>query len=180
MQESTPKGSKCPMLNWPPSIYAATHSTVIGTTRFRPAERLALAEPQNDRIIYGQGLGNLLSIEHAAARLIDHLASQTTIVLDVLADFFDHHVGKQILAERLAGVLKCHSCTFHDLLGNADELAICAGLLLAALPRRHPLDLVHPTPCRTPAIAKTLDTSQFQQLAEASDQACDDAHDIPQ
>src|SRR4249919_3739825 len=118
-------------------------------------------------------IGNLLSIEHAAARLIDHLASQTTIVLDVLADFFNGHVGEHILAARLAGLLERHSCAFHDLLGNADELAICPGLLLVALPRRHPLDLVHSTPCRTRAIAKTLDTSQFQRLAEASDLARD-------
>ena len=108
------------------------------------------------------------------------MASQTTIVLDVLADFFDGHVGKHILAARLAGLLERHSCAFHDLFGNADELAICPGLLLVALPRRHALDLVHPTPCRTRAIAKTLDTSQFQRLAEASDQAGDDAHHIPQ
>ena len=49
-------------------------------------------------------------------------------------------------------------------LGNADELAVSPSLLLVALPRRHPLDLVHPTPCRTRAIAKTLDTRSSSAL----------------
>ena len=110
------------------------------------------------------GVGNLLSVQHAAARLIDHTAPQTTIVLDLLADFFDGHVGKHVLAARLAGLLEHHSCAFHDLLGNADELAICPRLLLVALPCRHALDFVHPTPRRTRAIAKTLDTSAVPAL----------------
>src|SRR3984893_18817704 len=117
------------------------------------------------------GVGNLLSVEHAAARLIDHMASKSAIVLDVLAYVFDGDVGKHILAARLAGLLKHHSCAFRNLLDNADELAICPGLRFIALPRRHALDLVHPTPCRTRAIAKTLDTSLFQSIAAPSDPA---------
>ena len=101
-------------------------------------------------------------------------------MLDVFADFFQGRVGQRILAARLAGLLKLHSGAFHNLLGNADERAICPGLLLMALPCRHPLNLVHATPCRTRAIAKTLDVSQFLRLAEATDQAGDDAHHVPQ
>ena len=69
---------------------------------------------------------------------------------------------------------------FHDLLGNADEHAVCPGLLLVTLPRRHALDLVHPPPRRACAVAKPLDSSQVQRFGQTADQAGDDAHHIPQ
>ena len=53
-------------------------------------------------------------------------------------------------------------------------------LLLVALARGHPLDLIHPTPRRSPAIAKPLDSSQFQRFGQAPNQARDDTHHIPQ
>src|SRR5208282_2030210 len=57
MKESIPRGSKCPTLNWPPSISPATRSTATGTTRSRPAKSLEVAAgSQNDRLIYGQAL----------------------------------------------------------------------------------------------------------------------------
>src|ERR1700730_6772891 len=56
MKESIPRGSKCPTLNWPQSIFPATHSMVIGTIPSRLPKRRALAKPQNDRLIYGQAL----------------------------------------------------------------------------------------------------------------------------
>ena len=90
------------------------------------------------------------------------------------------HVSKHILAARLVGLLQHYSCAFHDLLDNADELAVRPRLLLVALPRRHALDFVHPTPRRTGSIAKTLDTSALQRLGEAADQARDHAHHVPQ
>jgi hypothetical protein len=49
-----------------------------------------------------------------------------------------------------------------------------------ALPRRHPLNLLHATVRRTPAIAETLDTPQLQRLGKAADQTRDDPHHIPQ
>src|SRR2546430_1834420 len=42
------------------------------------------------------------------------------------------------------------------------------------------LDRLHPTPRRTPAIAKSLDSSQFQCFGQAPNQARDDTHHIPQ
>jgi hypothetical protein len=49
------------------------------------------------------------------------------------------------------------------------------GLLVVTLPRRHALDLVHPAPRRARAVAKALDSSQFQRVGQTADQACDDA-----
>ena len=101
-------------------------------------------------------------------------------MLDLPAQLFDRHVGKHILAARLAGLLECHSRVPHDRFGNSDELAVCPGLPLLALPRRHALDLVHPTPRRTCAIAESLDTPQLQRLGQTANQPRDDAHYVPQ
>jgi len=46
----------------------------------------------------------------------------------------------------LAGLPKRRFVRFDDLLGNADELAVCPGLVLMALLWGHPLNLLHPTP----------------------------------
>src|SRR5258705_468916 len=110
------------------------------------------------------GSWNLLAVEHTAARLIDHTGSQTTKVLDLLARFRDHHVGDHISAMRLAGIPQHHACALQNLLGNADELTIFPGLLLLTLPRGHPLDLQHPTPCRSCSIPEPLDTPASQRL----------------
>jgi len=56
-------------------------------------------------------------------------------------------------AAHLAGLCKRRSRVPHDLFGNTDEHAVFPGLLLVALARGHPLDLIHPTPRRSPAIA---------------------------
>src|SRR5262245_13711180 len=56
---------------------------------------------------------------------------------------------------------------FDDLLGNVDEHAVGPGLLPVALARGYPLDLVHPTPRRTPAVTKATDSSQFQCICQA-------------
>jgi len=64
-----------------------------------------------------------------------------------------------------------HACALQNLLGNAYELTICPGLLLLTLPRGHPLDLQHPTPCRSCSIPEPLDTPASQRFGEAADQA---------
>ena len=46
------------------------------------------------------GVGNLLSLEHATAGLIDHTVSELTIVLDLLPEFGDRHFSGRILAAR--------------------------------------------------------------------------------
>jgi len=68
----------------------------------------------------------------------------------------------------------------HDLLANADELAVCPGLLLLALPHGHPLDLLHPPPRRSRPISEPLDTPAVHRCGEAIDQPRDDANHIPQ
>src|SRR6266436_6816058 len=118
---------------------------------------------------------DLLSIEHTATCLIDHTAPQLAKVLDLFAELFDGHVGEHVPAAHLVSLLERRSRVPHDLFSNADELAICPSLLLVALPCRHALDLVHPAPRRTPAIAKPLDSSQFQRFGQTPDQARDDA-----
>jgi hypothetical protein len=94
----------------------------------------------------------------AAARLIDHTGSQATKVLDLLARLRDSEIGNHIFSARFAGLPERRSCAFDDLLGNADELAVCPGLMLLALPCGHPLDLLHPTPRRSRPISEPLDT----------------------
>src|SRR5450631_248323 len=122
---------------------------------------------------------NLLAVEHTAARLIDHTVSKATEVLDLLARLRDRQIGDHIFAARFAGLMKRRSRAFDDFPGNADELAVCPGLLLLALPCGHPLDLLHPTPRRSRPIPKPLDTPASQHFGEATDQARDDANDVP-
>src|SRR5258708_3481716 len=80
------------------------------------------------------GSWNLFAVEHAAARLIDHTRAQSTKVLDLLARFRDSQIGDHIFAARLAGPPERRSCTFDDLLGDADQLTVCSGLMILALP----------------------------------------------
>src|ERR1700739_2302709 len=49
-------------------------------------------------------VGNLLIIDDATARLIDHSFSQPAVMLDLLAQFGGGHVGGHILAACLAGL----------------------------------------------------------------------------
>jgi hypothetical protein len=129
------------------------------------------------------GIGPLLAIEHAAARLIDHSLAETAIVGDLVANGVNRHRSKRVLAEQLGGFVECGSGARHHLVSNVDQRPVGRGLPRSdalALPRGHALYLVHASPRRTPAIAKTRDTSQLQRLGEAADQARDDAHHVPQ
>jgi hypothetical protein len=101
-------------------------------------------------------------------------------VLDLLARLRDHQIGDHIFSARFAGLPERRSCAFDDLLGNADELAVFSGLMLMALLWGHPLNLLHPTPRRSRPISETLDTSASQRFGEVTDQARDNANDIPQ
>src|SRR6476659_3125896 len=83
---------------------------------------------------------NLLAVEHSAARLISHTGAQSTKVLDLLARLRDRQIGDHIFAARFAGPPERRSRTFDDLLGDANEFAICRGLTILALPCGHPLD----------------------------------------
>src|SRR5216683_1993830 len=89
-------------------------------------------------------------------------------------------IGDHIFSARFAGLLERRSCAFDDLLGNADKLSVCPGLMLLALPCGHPLDLLHPTPRRSCPISAPPDTPALQRCGKATDQARDDANDIPQ
>ena len=57
--------------------------------------------------------------------------------------------------------------------------AVDRGLAVLALPRRHPLNLVHATVRRTPVIAETLDAPHLQHLGKTTDQTCDNPHNVP-
>src|SRR5258708_33638090 len=65
------------------------------------------------------------------------------------------------------------------LLGNAEQFAIWRRLLILTLPCGHPLKLLHPAPRRSRPISETPDTSASQRRGELTDQARDDANDIP-
>src|SRR3979409_1440724 len=78
---------------------------------------------------------NLLAVEHTAARLTNHTNSQSTKVLDLLAHLRDRQIGDHIFAARFAGPPERRSCTFDDLLGDADELTVCCVLLILSVSR---------------------------------------------
>src|SRR3984893_16341881 len=101
-------------------------------------------------------------------------------MLDLLARLRDSQIGDYIFAARFAGLLQRRSCAFDDFLGNANEFAICRGLLLLALPCGHPLNLLHPSPRRSRPISEPLDTPALQRCDEATNEARDDANHIPQ
>src|SRR5262249_51852692 len=110
------------------------------------------------------GIGNLLVLEHATAGFIDDAVSQTTVVVDLAPPFIECQVRRHLLGAGFARGPQPPSGPLHDLLGNADELAILATLLRLSLRRRHPLYCQHPPPRRTRAIAKTLDPRNLRFL----------------
>src|SRR2546430_4972186 len=124
------------------------------------------------------GVGNLFSLEHATARLIDHTLSQLTVVVDLFSEFADGQVSDQILAARFAGLRNYPLRAVHDFLGHSDEFAIFLGLSFVLLLGRQPLDFLHPSPCRPRALAKPSNTL-LNRFREAADQARDHAYDIP-
>jgi len=88
------------------------------------------------------GTWNLLAVEHATARLIEHTDSLATKVLDLLVLLPDSQIGDHIFSARFAGLPVCRSCAVDDFLGNTAEFAVCPGLLLVALPCGHPFNLL--------------------------------------
>ena len=102
------------------------------------------------------GVGNLLSLEHAAAGLIDDLPSQAAVALEFFSKLVKRQVGKQVFAARGSRMREGRSRPVDDLLGYADEFTILAGLLLVPLRRGHPLDRQHAPSRRARAIAKPL------------------------
>jgi hypothetical protein len=60
------------------------------------------------------------------------------------------------------GLLNYLSRAVYDLLGHSDEFAIFLGLSFVPFLGRHPLNFLHPTPCRPRAIAKPLDTPVYR------------------
>src|SRR5260370_32104026 len=52
------------------------------------------------------GVGNLLSLEHAAAGLIDDLPSQAAVALEFFSKLVKRQVGKQVLAVRGSRMLE--------------------------------------------------------------------------
>src|SRR6266853_2102012 len=125
------------------------------------------------------GVENLLSLEHAAAGLIDDLPSQAAVALEFFSKLVKRQVGKQVFAARGSRMLEGRSRPVDDLLGNADEFTILAGLLLVPLRRGHPLDLQRASSRRARAVAKPLDRPS-RRVCEPADQASDDTDDIPQ
>ena len=87
--------------------------------------------------------------------------------------------SEHVLAAHRARLVQPGARVSYDLLGEIDEHPVCPGLLLVTLPRRHALDLIHPPPRRTCAVAKPLDSLQLQRFGQTADQACDDADHIP-
>src|SRR6266513_3005049 len=124
-------------------------------------------------------VGNLLSLEHAAAGLIDHTVAQFAELLDLLAQFADAPVGEQVPAVRFPGALEYFPCRFHHLFGDADQLAVLLGLpCCLPLLGRQALDFLHPSPRGSRAIVKPAKTL-LGGLAQVPDQTRDHAHHIP-
>jgi IS5 family transposase len=71
-----------------------------------------------------------------------HHPTDNTLLWDVvrIVTRLVRRLGKALELRRIKGFSRSHAFG-----AAADELAICPGLLLVALPRRHPLDLVHST-----------------------------------
>jgi hypothetical protein len=76
-------------------------------------------------------------------------------VRDLSPALVNGEVGKDVFAAPLAGPLQDDSCVRHNLLGNADQRAVGAALALMTLPRRHALDLLHPSPRRPRTIRES-------------------------
>jgi hypothetical protein len=123
--------------------------------------------------------GNLLSLKHAAAALIDDAGAELAVVIDLPSKLADDNVIHQVQTAFIFCLFEYPSGILYNLLGDPDELAIFALLLGVALPRCHPLDLLHPTPRRACAVSKIIDPLG-KNLSETTDEPGDDSHDIPE
>jgi hypothetical protein len=124
--------------------------------------------------------GHLFAVEYTATRLVNHPRAEVAIMLDVRADAFDLHGSRQIWGAHCGGRLDGTCGPHYRLLGNFDQLPILLCLLVLSLARRHALNLIHAPMRGTRAIAKILDTRQFQGLGQLLDRARENPHHVPQ
>ena len=123
------------------------------------------------------GAWNLLSLEHAAAALIDDAGTELAVVIDLASKLADDQVVHQVNGALIFGLFEYPSGIVDDLLGDANKLAIFVLLLVVALPRGQALDLLHPTACRALAIGKASDPIG-NQLCETTHEPRDDSHHV--
>ena len=121
---------------------------------------------------------NLLSLKHAAAGLVDDAVAELAVVIDLASKLADDNVVHQVEAALVFGLFEHPSGVLYDLFRNPNQLAILS-LLPVAFLRCHPLDLLHPAPCRACAVGKSLDPF-WENLSETTDEPGDDPHDVPE
>ena len=68
------------------------------------------------------GIGNLLSQQHAATRLIDNALSETTIVFDLAAQFLCRQLGNRVYQANFVGIPQSVPCALHDFLREAEAI----------------------------------------------------------
>ena len=104
---------------------------------------------------------DLLAKEHTTTCLIDDTISQPAEVLD-LSRSSSMAMSANMSLPRIVRVLSSPARAFPTT-SSAMPMSTryVPGLLLVTLPRRHALDLVHPAPCGTRAVAKSLDVSDL-------------------
>jgi hypothetical protein len=110
-----------------PLALSARNTLWPNSTGVRTLQRDQGGQGFEDRIDF-LGIGDLLAIEHAAARLIDHTLDKTTIVCNLVAKGVNRHGGKEALAARLAGSIERGSGARYHFLGNADQFTVGRGL----------------------------------------------------
>ena len=99
-------------------------------------------------------------------------------MLDLAPQLLECQLRRHVLGADFASMPQSPSGPLHDLLGNADKLAIFATLLRLSLRRRHPLYCQHSPPSCARAIAKTLDWP-LDCVGQPTHQPGHDPHHIP-
>src|SRR5260370_8315309 len=96
--------------------------------------------------------GDLLSLQHLAAALVDHSIGQLAVAGDLVAKRINAQTGDEIARAGRSGFgfFDYLARIVHHLFGNADQLPILGLFLLAALGRSHPLAPLH-APAPPPA-----------------------------
>jgi len=100
--------------------------------------------------------GNLFSLNHPAASLVDDAATQIAVGGNLLPQLVDHHARDHIDPLNAFGLFDHLACILHYLPGDPQQFAVLGFLLLLALLGGHPLELLHAALSAAGAIGKAL------------------------
>src|SRR5260370_35980276 len=123
--------------------------------RLAPLDQIGVGLEDGVDLLLG---GNLFSLQHPAAALVDHSLGQLAVAGDLVAKRINAQTGDEIARAGRSGFgfFDYLARIVHHLFSNADQLPILGLLLLAALLGGHALDRLHAAARAAGAVGKAL------------------------